>query len=90
MVDMNSGLKRLSRNFKQFVNEKPWIIQKVSIQGICLVCESIMLIKNQYQNKFELMSKKAIIEQNQEQNRLPFGNLASKRGVAIVLSFYDY
>ena len=41
------GLIKLDSDFKKLVNEKPWALQKISLQGIVLVKECIQRVKNQ-------------------------------------------
>ena len=47
------GLFKLNKKFKDLVRERPWAVQKISLQGLTLAKECITKIKNQCQINFQ-------------------------------------
>ena len=61
-----NGLIQLDMKFKLLAKEKPWALQKISLQGVILVKECIQRVKNQCQSMFQSIWKKRIDEQKQQ------------------------
>ena len=57
-----NGLIELDMKFKLLAKEKPWALQKISLQGIILVKECIQKVKNQCQSMFQGIWKKRMEE----------------------------
>ena len=55
-----NGLIKLDAKFKLLAKEKPWALQKISLQGVILVKECIQKVKNQCQTMFQSIWKKRI------------------------------
>ena len=64
--DRLNGLIKLDMKFKLLAKEKPWALQKISLQGVILVKECIQKVKNQCQTMFQSIWKKRIQEQKQQ------------------------
>ena len=46
IIDRLEGLIELERKFKDLAKEKPWALQKISLEGMILVKECIQKVKN--------------------------------------------
>ena len=59
------GLIELEKDFKNLAKEKPWALQKISLEGIILVKVCIQKVKNQCQILFQRIWKERFAQQKE-------------------------